>query len=160
MPTQRVDPHSSLQLSPRPSPTPIHLEQPSPTAVARHPEYFPEGRPRAFLEEVRRAKLPGDAHKLIAVIGALRRPRNPLDPPEIVVFTIAPREGLTVSQAIEAAGGFGDFADSRHVGLWKNESGTFLSENVRAVLQKDPNAHDPVLEPGDIVIVLQRRINM
>ena len=157
-PTPSPNAHLSLQVGPPASATPPSVDQPP---VLRHPEYFPEGRPRAFLDEVRGANLPEDAYKLVAVIGALKRQIDYLHyKREVFVFTIPPRAGLTVSQAIEAAGGFGDFADARHVGLWKNESGTFLTVDVRAVQKKDPDARDPVLEPGDIVIILQRRINM
>jgi hypothetical protein len=130
------------------------------TAQSQHPEYFPEGRPRAFLDEVRRASLPEDAYKLVAVVGALKRPIDLSVRHQVSVFTMQPRGDLTVSHAIEAAGGFGDFGDARHVGLWKNESGAFLTVDVRAVEKKEPDARDPVLEAGDIVIILQRRINM
>ena len=128
-------------------------------AAAQHPEYFPEGCPRAFLEEIGRAELPDEAYKLVAVVGALKRPIDFSVRHQVSVFTMTPRAGLTVSQAIEAAGGFGDFGDARHVGVWKNESGTFLTIDVRAARKKEPLARDPVLEPGDIVVILQRRVN-
>lgn len=130
------------------------------TAQSQHPEYFPEGRPRAFLDEIRGASLPEDAYKLVAVVGALKRPIDLSVRHQISVFTMQPRSDLTVSKAIEAAGGFGDFGDARHVGLWKNEAGTFFTIDVRAVQKKESGARDPVLEAGDIVVILQRRVNM
>ena len=130
------------------------------TARGQHPEYFPEGRSRAFLDEIRRASLPEDAYKLVAVVGDLKRPIDLSVRHQVFVFTMQPRAGLTLSQVIEGAGGFGDFGDARHVGLWKNESGTFLTIDVRAVQEKESGARDPAVEAGDIVVILQRRVNM
>jgi|SRR5579864_749524 len=146
-PTESVGTQLSLRITPSPSPTPLSAE----------PAYFPKGRSRRFLDEVRGANLPDDAYRLVTVIGALKRPLDlSHHGHEIHVFTMPPRKSLTVSEAVEAAGGFGDFADTRHVGLWKNESGTFLTIDVRAFLTKEPDSRDPVVEPGDIVVVLQR----
>jgi hypothetical protein len=120
----------------------------------------PKGRPRAFLDEIGRAKLPDDAYKVVAVVGDLKGPVDRSVQHQLSVFTMQSRAGLTVSQAIEAAGGFGDFADSRHVGVWKNESGTFLIVDVRAIQNSERDAKDPVLEAGDIVVILQRLVDM
>jgi protein involved in polysaccharide export with SLBB domain len=107
---------------------------------------------RAFLDALRQTALPADAYKLVTVAGAIKRPGREF------VFTLPVRPGLTVSQAIDAAGGFGDWADSRHVGLWKDAEGAFVTVDVRAFLKKEAHARDPVVEAGDIVVVLERRM--
>jgi len=88
-------------------------------------------------------KLSPDADKVISVVGGVQNPQ-----------TIPATEGLTVSKAIEMAGGFGDFANRRKVGLWRPKEGQFSTVDVRAVLQKKPGATDPVLDAGDVVIVI------
>jgi protein involved in polysaccharide export with SLBB domain len=97
--------------------------------------------PAGFSEYVQ--KLSPDADKVISVVGGVRNPH-----------TIPATEGLTVSKAIEIAGGFGDFANRRKVGLWRPKEGQFSTVDVRAVLQKKPGASDPVLGAGDVVIVI------
>jgi protein involved in polysaccharide export with SLBB domain len=91
------------------------------------------------------AQLSPDADKVISVVGALRSPR-----------TIPPAEGLTVSKAIALAGGFGDFAIRSRVGVWKPKAGRYFTVNIKAVLAKEPNAEDPPLSAGDVVIINQR----
>src|ERR1043166_3727562 len=114
------------------------------------PEY--KSRSRRYLDEVRKAALPPDSYKIIAVIGEIKRPGQEF------VFTMPARPGLTVSQAIDAAGGFGGWADARAGGVWKDASGAFVTVDVRAFLKKEQDSRDPVLEPGDIVVVLARRM--
>lgn len=87
-------------------------------------------------------KLSPDADKVISVVGGVLNPH-----------TIPAIEGLTVSKAIEMAGGFVDFANRRKVGLWRPKEGQFSTVDVRPVLQRKPGASDPVLAAGDVVIV-------
>jgi hypothetical protein len=97
--------------------------------------------PAGFSEYVQ--KLSPDVDKVISVVGGVRNPH-----------TIPVTERLTVSKAIEIAGGFGDFANRPRVGLWRPKEGQFSTVDVRAVLQKKPDASDPVLGAGDVVIVI------
>ena len=94
-----------------------------------------------------KATLPAGADKVISVLGAVRNPQS-----------VPPAEGLTVSKAIEIAGGFGDFANRRTVKVWKPKEGRYFTVNVTAVLQKTPDAEDPQLEAGDVVMVGMRII--
>jgi hypothetical protein len=97
--------------------------------------------------EYLKGKLSPDADKVISVIGAKQNPH-----------TIPPAQGLTVSKAIELAGGFPDFADRRKVGVWRPKEARFFRVDVKAVLQRTPDAKDPLLEAGDVVIVVMRLI--
>ena len=94
-----------------------------------------------------KGKLSPDADKVISVIGAKQNP-----------YTIPPTQGLTVSKAIELAGGFPDFAERRRVGVWRAKEARFFKVDVKAVLQRNPDANDPLLEAGDVVIVVMRLI--
>ena len=71
-------------------------------------------------------------------------------------------ESLTVSKAILLVGGLADFADRRKVKLVrKKPDGTSQTTVVDLVeiLDKGHSERDPVLQPGDMIIVPQRLIN-
>jgi hypothetical protein len=91
------------------------------------------------------ARLSPDADQVISVLGCVRNPR-----------TILPAEGLTVTKAIELAGGFGDFASRGKVGLWKSKEGRYFTVDVKAVAAKTADVEDPLLNAGDVVLVNQR----
>jgi protein involved in polysaccharide export with SLBB domain len=73
--------------------------------------------------------------------------------------SIWPAEGLTVSKAIELAGGFADFADRRKVRVSRRKENRSFTVDVKAVLQKKPGAEDPLLEAGDVVFVATRVVD-
>ena len=98
--------------------------------------------PKRYPEDLK-ARLPSDADQLISVLRARRTPH-----------TIAPTAGLTVSKAIERAGGFPDFAARRQTRVWKLKEGRYVTVDVKNVLDKKPGAEDPLLDAGDVVIVV------
>jgi hypothetical protein len=98
--------------------------------------------------EYLKGKLSPDADRLISVFGAVRNPH-----------TIPPAEGLTVSKAIEMAGGFPDFANRRRVGVWRPKDGRYFTVDVKAVLQNTPGAEDPPVNAGDVVIIIMRLVD-
>jgi polysaccharide export outer membrane protein len=77
---------------------------------------------------------------------------------------------MTVSQLIARAGGFSDFADQRKVKLIHREPGSsaggdeinnsknYQTIDVKSIMQGDPS-HDPVVKPGDYIIVPKKFIN-
>ena len=97
---------------------------------------------------LKKATLSPDAPKVISVLGEVPHPH-----------TIQPAEGLTVSKAIEMAGGFTDLSHRRRVGIWRPKEPRFLTVDVKAALQKERGATDPVLGPGDVVIVIVRLVD-
>ena len=98
--------------------------------------------PPVGLSEYLKATLPADAEKVISVLGEVRNPQS-----------IPPEQGVTVTKAIELAGGFRDFANSRKVKVWKPTEGRYLTVDLRASLHNKPDAEDPLLRAGDVVIV-------
>ena len=109
--------------------------------------FEPTGTYGQFFEMLR--KYPGrmpDGNAVL-VIGTVARPGE-----------IAYGDGITVSKAIADAGGLGKYADSRHVGVWKRADGWILPVNLKDVMDKKAGAKDPVLEGGDVVMVIERII--
>lgn len=103
--------------------------------------------PVEYRDEFLKAKLSPDAPKAISVIGT--GPKT---------LTIPMREGLTVTKAIESAGGFNDFANHGKVGVWRSAEGRFFLVDVSVVQEKKPGADDPLLKPGDVVIVIAKTL--
>ncbi len=99
----------------------------------------------AKVSEYLKATLPPDADNFISVLGAVRNPQS-----------VRPTDGITVSKAIDRAGGFGDFANRRKIKVWKPKDGRYFTVDVKAVLQNKPDADDPPLEAGDVVMVIDR----
>jgi protein involved in polysaccharide export with SLBB domain len=114
------------------------------TALSREKSKHFHGYYRGYLEEYAAATLPEDADQSIAVIGLVQNPNT----------IIPPSNGLTVTKAIDQAGGFAPFADHAHVGIWRTDDGRFLMTNVYEV--KEGKAPDLFLLKGDIVIVTDR----
>lgn len=112
-------------------------------AVSREPSHQFQGYYRGYLEQYAAAELPEKSNKAVAVIGLVKKPR-----------TIEPRDGLTLTKALDESGGFMDFADHHHVGIWQDGEGRFIAVNVHAIERKQVD--DPFLHAGDIVIVTQR----
>jgi hypothetical protein len=112
-------------------------------AGSREPSHHFQGYYRGYLEQYAAAELSENANEAVAVIGGVKTPR-----------TIEPREDLTLTKALDESGGFTDFADHRHVGIWKNGQGRFVAVNVHAIERKQVD--DPVLHAGDVVIVTPR----
>lgn len=117
-----------------------HVEHSSPAGGARSGEGATELPPR--VREYLKAALSADAEKVISVFGMVLKPQS-----------IPAAESVTVSKAVEAAGGFSDFASRRKVRVWKANEGRYFTVDVKAVLQKKPDAVDPLLVAGDVVIV-------
>lgn len=73
------------------------------------------------------------------------------------------REGLTVSRAILAAGGFARFAQDRRVNLVRNDGETgekkTFTLNVKSVLEEGNRDEDMEVLAGDIIQVDERTIN-
>lgn len=109
--------------------------------------YYPGGYYRAYLNILRTSGLRLPAGNSISVMGKVRRPGE-----------IRYGGGITASKAIADAGGIARFGDWRHVGIWKDRDGQFLILNLKAFEEKKPGAEDPLLEEGDIVIVLEKRL--
>lgn len=82
------------------------------------------------------------------------RAQGPLDLPA--------DEVLTVSKAIMRAGGLADFANKAKVKLTRKKSDGQTQTtlvNLVEVIDKGKDDKDPVLEPGDVIIVTERLIN-
>ena len=92
------------------------------------------------------AQLPPDADKVVSVLGCVQKPRT----------TITPAEGLTVSKAVDIAGGFSDFAIQNKVGVWRSRESRYFIVDVKAVLAKKTDAQDPPLNAGDVVFINSR----
>lgn len=75
---------------------------------------------------------------------------------------LMPDETMTVSKAILRAGGLADFANKRKVKLIRRkpdgQTVTTIVDLV-AILEKGQLEKDPVLEPGDLIVVPERLIN-
>jgi protein involved in polysaccharide export with SLBB domain len=113
------------------------------SARGREPSHRFQGFYRGYLEQYAAAELPPDANEKVAVIGRVQKPG-----------VIQPRDGLTVTNAIIESGGFADWADHHHVGIWRDTDGRFLMVNVEAIKRKEEP--DLVLLKGDIVVVTGR----
>jgi hypothetical protein len=111
--------------------------------AAREPSHRFQGYYRGYLEQYAAAELRENANETVAVIGYVKRPG-----------TIEPREGLTLTNALDESGGFTDWADHHHVGIWRDGEGRFVAVNVYAIERKEVD--DPLLYKGDIVIVTGR----
>jgi SLBB domain len=111
-----------------------------------YPKFF-HGFYRAYLETYVGAHLPESACEELVVVGSVRKPG-------VVAFS----EKLTVTKAIELAGGFGDWADKRHVGLWNKNFGCFTTVDATAVQLKEAGAKDPEVEKRDAVVVIDRHM--
>jgi polysaccharide biosynthesis/export protein len=73
-------------------------------------------------------------------------------------------EIFTLSKAILKAGGFGDFADKKHVRLTRqigptNAASKVFVVDVAAVFEQGKTAADIKVEPGDLIFVPARLIN-
>jgi protein involved in polysaccharide export with SLBB domain len=88
----------------------------------------------------------------IYVVGEVNQ-KGPLDLPS--------DESLTVSRAILRAGGFSDFADTRNVKLIRKNGTLTLTTvvNVPAVVAPGSIERDPVLQPGDVILVPSRMMS-
>lgn len=117
------------------------------TAIAKDPPHFFYGFFRTYLEQYAAASLPENAPDHVAVVGYVNKPG---------VLPIS--SGLTLSKAVEASAGFADWADRRHVGLWRNAEGRFYTIDQRALANHEYGATDPVLEKGDVVVVISRHM--
>ncbi|MEQ1850656.1 MAG: polysaccharide biosynthesis/export family protein, partial [Chthoniobacteraceae bacterium] len=76
---------------------------------------------------------------------------------------LPPEERFTVSKAILKAGGFAEFADKRKVKLVRVKPGGGVETtivDVDEVLIKGRIDKDPILQPDDRIIVLQKFINI
>ena len=91
----------------------------------------------------------------VYLVGQVRTP-GPQDIPSDEVFTL--------SKAVLRAGGFGDFADKKHVKLTR-KTGAGETENkvfvvdVAEILERGKTEKDLKLEPGDLIFVPSRLIN-
>ncbi|MEI8039960.1 MAG: polysaccharide biosynthesis/export family protein [Verrucomicrobiota bacterium] len=91
----------------------------------------------------------------VYLVGSIRVP-GPQEIPSDEVFTL--------SKAILRAGGFGDFANKRHVRLTR-KGGESKGEdivytvNVTEILEKGRSDTDMALQPGDLIYVPDRLIN-
>ena len=75
---------------------------------------------------------------------------------------LLPDEVLTVSKAILRAGGTADFANKRKVKLVRKKAGDQTETtlvDLADILDKGHLEKDPVLEPGDLIVVPERLIN-
>ena len=108
-------------------------------------EYY-HGVYRQLLEQYAAAKLPEVFPDQLAVVGRVTRPGR------------VPGIKMTLTKAIEAAGGFATFADRQHVGIWKNAEGRFLVVDERAIERHESDKPDPVLDEGDVVVVISRQM--
>ncbi len=75
---------------------------------------------------------------------------------------IAINENLTVGKAILRAGGFGDFANKKHVKLIHSSaaSGQNVELNMVEILEQGKVEKDIILKPDDFIIVPSRLINL
>ena len=91
----------------------------------------------------------------VYLVGQIRTP-GPQDIPSDEVFTL--------SKALLRAGGFGDFADKKHVkltrkgGLGESDNKIFVVD-VAEILERGKTEKDLKLEPGDLIFVPSRLIN-
>ena len=71
-------------------------------------------------------------------------------------------EVFTVSKAVLRAGGFGDFADKKHVKITRKGDGdknrVFIVD-LAEILEKGQTDKDLKLEPGDLIFVPSRLFN-
>jgi len=92
----------------------------------------------------------------VYLVGQLRAP-GPQDIPSDEVFTL--------SKAIMRAGSFSDFADKKHVRVTRQPTGegwpaTTHVVNLVDILEKGKTDKDLPLEPGDLIFVPSRLINL
>lgn len=76
---------------------------------------------------------------------------------------LMPDEALTVSKAILRAGGLSDFADRKHVKLVRKQPDGKTKTtivNLSEILDKGKLELDPVLEPGDLIVVPEKLISL
>ncbi len=94
----------------------------------------------------------GKSKGKVYLMGDVRQ-QGPLD--------IPPDEPLTLSKAILRAGGLGDFADMRRVKLIRKVGGNYKTNviDLRPVFKDGRLDKDPSIEPGDTVIVPEKRWN-
>jgi protein involved in polysaccharide export with SLBB domain len=86
------------------------------------------------------------------------------DPERILVFghvkkpgPVSPAAGLTLTMALEQVDGFADFADRRHILIWRSTEKRFFKANESAIRRKEEV--DPLLYKGDVVIVGARLVS-
>ena len=97
------------------------------------------------MDAYKKSDLPKDAPQRVSVIGKVKSPG-----------TFGWDEKMTLSKAIEKAGGFDVSADANHVGIWRNEEGHINIVNASRIIAKAPGTYDGVLDRGEIVIVLEK----
>ncbi len=71
-------------------------------------------------------------------------------------------EVFTVSKAILRAGGFGDFADKKHVKVTRKTEGKdnrIMVVDLTEILERGQTEKDLTLEPGDLIYVPSRLLN-
>lgn len=75
-------------------------------------------------------------------------------------YDVAAGETMTVSRAILRAGGFSDFSDKRNVRLIRaTPSGRDTRTiNVQEIWEKGAVDKDPVVQPGDLIVVPERLV--
>jgi protein involved in polysaccharide export with SLBB domain len=75
-------------------------------------------------------------------------------------FDVQAGETLTVSRAILHAGGFSDFSDKRNVRLIRATSAGRQTRtiNVQEIFEKGAVDKDPVVLPGDLIVVPERLV--
>ena len=108
----------------------------------------PNSVPAEYQAEVSKGALPPDTDKVVSIIGDVRASK-----------IIVAREGLTVTKVIESAGGFDDFARPRKVRVWKRKEGRFFTVDVTAIRAGKGGIDDPLLDGGDVVIVIKRQLD-
>jgi len=91
----------------------------------------------------------------VYLVGQIRTP-GPQDIPSDEVFTL--------SKALLRAGGFGDFADKKHVKLTRKPGpgegdNKIFVVDVAEILERGKTEKDLKLEPGDLIFVPSRLIN-
>ena len=91
----------------------------------------------------------------VYLVGQIRTP-GPQDIPSDEVFTL--------SKALLRAGGFGDFADKKHVKLTRKAGpgegdNKIIVVDVAEILERGKTEKDLKLEPGDLIFVPSRLIN-
>jgi len=87
-------------------------------------------------------RLPGD--NSVLVLGKVEKPGEIL---------MAMDHSL---QGHRRCGRAGAFRDSHRVAVWKCRDGWLVPVDLKDVLEKKPGAKDPVLEGGDVVIVMEK----
>ena len=65
---------------------------------------------------------------------------------------------LTLTKALEKVGGYIDFADRRHILIWRNAEKKWVWANESAIRRKEQI--DLPLRNGDVVIVAGRRMSL